>query len=417
MHSACGTISRRYRRVSLACQGSLRQIILKVPSRAVGERDLDELIEPQTGEAALALLRSPEPDRMASAKLTTMGAPLPPPILAGQFTVESRSRVEAFFLSVPQLLDTWVNRCRSPHTRRCYREDLLRFVDHLGLAWPGEADRLLLTTVQDVQGYRDELLARHAAPKTINRRISSLSGFYKYVGAAAAELRLPITVPNPAHAQFVGRASSDPVEETRALFLAGARQLMSLPKGDDILATRDRAILKTYLYSGIRLATGCRLRVEDFEQQGGEAVLRLHEKGDKRRTIGLHYAAAQAIAEYLDKTGLRSGPLFRPQRAGPRGPLAGRAMHPVTMYLLLASYLTKLPGAVREVQRADGTTAMECLYTPHSLRATTATLLLEAGVDIRKVQELLGHRHITTTQIYDKRRRTTAESASHEVPL
>jgi site-specific recombinase XerC len=76
------------------------------------------------------------------------------------------------------------------------------------------------------------------------------------VGAAAAELRLPITVPNPAHAQFVGRASSDPVEETRALFLAGARQLMSLPKGDDILATRDRAILKTYLYSGIRLATG-----------------------------------------------------------------------------------------------------------------------------------------------------------------
>ena len=48
---------------------------------------------------------------------------------------------------------------------------------------------------------------------------------------------------------------------------------------------------------------------------------------------------------------------------------------------------------------------------------TTATLLLDAGVDIRKVQELLGHKHVTTTQIYDKRRRTTKESASHDMPI
>ena len=53
------------------------------------------------------------------------------------------------------------------------------------------------------------------------------------------------------------------------------------------------------------------------------------------------------------------------------------------------------------------------IYTPHSLRATTATLLLDANVDIVKVKELLGHRHVTTTQIYDKRRRATLESASH----
>jgi site-specific recombinase XerD len=57
------------------------------------------------------------------------------------------------------------------------------------------------------------------------------------------------------------------------------------------------------------------------------------------------------------------------------------------------------------------------VFTPHSLRATTATLLLDAGVDITKVQELLGHWHITTTQIYDKRRRTTSESASHDVSI
>jgi site-specific recombinase XerD len=56
-------------------------------------------------------------------------------------------------------------------------------------------------------------------------------------------------------------------------------------------------------------------------------------------------------------------------------------------------------------------------YTPHSLRATAATLLLDSGVDIMEVKELLGHRHVTTTPIYDKLRRAAREGASHKMPL
>jgi DNA-binding transcriptional MerR regulator len=148
--------------------------------------------------------------------------------------------------------------------------------------------------------------------------------------------------------------------------------------------------------------------VRDFHQDGEEATLTINEKGNRHRTIGIHFAAAEALAEYLGKAGLESGPIFRARRAPHSDELGDKPMSEASMYRVIAGYVAKLPGAVKEGAR---------LYSTHSLRATTATLLLDAGVDIRKVQELLGHRHITTTQIYDKRRRTTKESASHDVPI
>jgi site-specific recombinase XerD len=293
----------------------------------------------------------------------------------------------------------------------------MAFAAFVGICWPQNAEQILKTSVFDVQAFRDDLVKRGAAPNTLSRKISSLSGFYKYIGAAAAEMRLPVTIPNPAHTQFISRSAHDPVEQTRALSAARARQLMALPSGESVVAARDRAILKLFLYSGIRLSTGCRLKVDDFHQDGPEATLRLQEKRDEWRVIGLHHAAADAIAGYIGKAHLESGPLFRPRKDSRTDILAERPIHPTTMYLVIQSYIEQLPGGAIEQWTLDGGSAKRCLYTSHSLRATTATLLLEAGVDIREVQELLGHRHITTTQIYDKRRRSTAEGASHEVPL
>lgn len=336
-----------------------------------------------------------------------------PPILAGQSTGVMERRVEQFFFSVASIFEAWVKRRPSPHTQRAYRQDVESFIEYLRLPWPRESAELLTVSVADVRRWRDLLTDAGMAPKTINRRISSVSSFYKYLQAVAAEMRLPIVVPNPAHAQFIGRASQDPVDETKALTATRARQLMGLPQGDDIIAYRDRAILRFCLYTGVRIGTVCRVRAQDFHVDGDEATIRIAEKGDKRRTIGIHFAAAEAIGEYLKNAEIESGPLFRPRR-GPNSPaLANRPMTETAMYLLIMSYLRRLPNASRA--EVDG--KKHCLYSPHSLRATTATLLLEAGVDIRKVQELLGHRHVTTTQVYDKRRRTTKESASHDVPI
>ena len=159
------------------------------------------------------------------------------------------------------------------------------------------------------------------------------------------------------------------------------------------------------------------MKVSDFHQDGDQATIRLHEKGDRRRTIGLHFHAAQAIQEYIDAGGITTGPLFRARLNARSRKLASRAMDPSTMYLIIQGYLERLPGARKQEILPDGSVVQRSVYTPHSLRATTATLLLDAGIDIRKVQDLLGHRHITTTQIYDKRRRSTAESGSHDMPI
>jgi integrase/recombinase XerC len=351
------------------------------------------------------IIRVPEPN------------PALPPILMGANTPAIRKRVEQFFFSVASCFEFWVKRRQSPHTQRAYREDVMAFVKFMGIVWPENSVSMLAVSVKDVMAFRDQLMAQNAAPKTMNRRISSLSSFYKYLAAAAAELRLPITVPNPAHAQFISRESTDAREETRALSATRARQLMGLPSGDSVLDYRDRAILKFFLYSGARLSTACRLKVSDFHQDGDQATVRLHEKGDKRRTIGLHFQAAQAIAEYIEKAELTRGPLFRPRLNSRSSKLAERFMDPASLYRVVQGYLEQLPGGITEAASEAGSPSKQFVYTPHSLRATTATLLLDAGVDIRKVQELLGHRHITTTQIYDKRRRSTAESASHDVPI
>jgi site-specific recombinase XerD len=176
-------------------------------------------------------------------------------VIAGAHTPEIARRVEDFFHSVASIFEAWVNRRKSDHTRRAYRGDVMAFVEFRGWAWPKDSGQLLRVSILDVQSFREDMLERRAAPKTMNRRISSLSSFYSYLAGAAAELRLPITVPNPAHAQFIARESSEPVDETRALSETRARQLMGMPSGDSLLELRDRAILKFYLYTGARIAT------------------------------------------------------------------------------------------------------------------------------------------------------------------
>ncbi|TWU59611.1 tyrosine-type recombinase/integrase [Crateriforma conspicua] len=340
-----------------------------------------------------------------------------PPILAGQQTPTTQKKVERFYLSLEEMLERWITRRQSPHTQRAYRQDIESLLSFLPIVWPRDSLQLLTVTVADVQRWRDAMIAGGKAPKTINRRVSSVSSFFKYLQGVAAELRLPITVPNPAHAQFIARSSTDPIHETKSLSATRARQLMGMPQGEDLVAYRDRAILKWYVYSGVRLSTACKLNKGDVHVDGEETTVRISEKGDKHRTIGLHFAAADAIGQYTEQAEIKRGALFRPRTSSNSQTLANKRLTEAGMHRIVRGYLEKLPGAMVSEEGPEGEEINRCVYSTHSLRATTATLLLDAGVDICKVQELLGHRHVTTTQIYDKRRRAASDSASHDVPI
>src|SRR5262249_60541658 len=125
-------------------------------------------------------------------------------------------------------------------------------VGFLGLRWPDDATRLVAVTVADVLAFRDTIVAAGMAPKTVNRRVASLSSFYKYLQGAASELRLPITVPNPAHAQFIARWATHPRDERRPPSGTPARQRMGLPAGHAPPDHRAPAVLGCFLYTRAR---------------------------------------------------------------------------------------------------------------------------------------------------------------------
>src|SRR5205085_9811050 len=103
------------------------------------------------------------------------GTELLPPILAGRQTPDMRRRVEQFFFSAASLFEAWVTRRKSAHTQRAYREDVMTFLKFAGINWPDQVIALYSVSVKDVLAFRQQLVARDAAPKTINWRTSSLS--------------------------------------------------------------------------------------------------------------------------------------------------------------------------------------------------------------------------------------------------
>jgi integrase/recombinase XerC len=266
-------------------------------------------------------------------------------------------------------------RDQSPHTVAAYRRDLeafCAFADRHYGAWGVETlDRT------GVRGFLAEFERRGLARRSAARALSALRAFYRYLqvhrgvaNGVARAARIPRV-----EKRLPGYLRRD---ETEALFAAAAEAAA----GDDPVAVRDLAMAELFYSSGLRLAELAGADVRDLDLLADQ--VRVRGKGRKERIVPVGRAAEAALRRWLAvRDGLAAG------GAGDRGALfvsrRGRRLSARTVQRRVQALYRRAGIAGRRV---------------HSLRHSFATHLLDAGADLRAVQELLGHASLATTQVY-----------------
>jgi site-specific recombinase XerD len=291
----------------------------------------------------------------------------------------------------------WLANITNSKTRRAYKIDVGEFMTFAGLRGPAD---LRSITRAHVIAWRKNLEKRELADSTIRRKLSALSALFDYLCERNAVAGNPVDgVKRPA---ANGNEGSTP-----ALGDAQARKLLEAPPADTLKGVRDRAILATLLYHGMRREELCRLRVRDIQDRQGVKHFRVKGKRDKIRFIPVHAAAQRLIEAYLAMAGHAadsSGPVFRPVTNNRTGEL-DRPLDTNSVY--------------RNIVQKYGLKAGICTETTklrvHSLRATAATNALSHEADIAKVQEWLGHANVSTTRLYDRRKTRPEDSPTFRV--
>ncbi len=269
----------------------------------------------------------------------------------------------------------------SPHTCRCYQRDLeefSNFLKGLGMGSSPTGDiELRKVDRMDIRRYLS-FLHRRNKKSSIARKISTLRSFFKYL------VREQLVSSNPAKSISTPKVER-PLPAT--LTVDEAFRLMESPKDSPKKSSisevqskglRDRAILELLYSSGIRVGELVGLNSSHLDLDLG--IVKVMGKGRKERIVPIGTKAVEALKAYLERWEDLGGegPLFVNTRGGR---LTAR-----TVGRLIKKY-TKRSGIVQKI-------------SPHSLRHTFATHLLDAGADIREIQEMLGHASLSTTQRY-----------------
>ena len=271
-----------------------------------------------------------------------------------------------------------VERGLSDNSVAAYRRDLAKWVAHCARA---DVDVRTAAT-GEVTDFLDRLRSGKPpatapmAPASVERTLVSVRSFYRFlVREGRAELDPTARVGSPRRPRTLPKAIS--IEQVERLIAA--------PAGD-LLGRRDVAMIEVLYGAGLRISELVDLDVDDVDVEQG-AVLVRSGKGGKGRVVPLGKAARDAVSEYLVRT---------------RRELLRRAVKGDAAALFLNARGGRLgrQGSWKVLRKHAETAGLEGLVSPHTLRHSCATHMLDAGADIRVVQELLGHSSIATTQIY-----------------
>lgn len=243
---------------------------------------------------------------------------LPPPALLPRALSTAQFQTLA---EVPPEIE-WFANLTNANTRRAYEQDIKHFMAFAGLQQPTEFRDV---TRAHVIAWREQLVGQGLANDTIRRKLAALSSLYAYLCDRNAVLHNPVLgVKRPRSMNREG--------VTPALGDHQARMLLAAPPEDTLKGKRDRAILATLLYHGLRCEELCTLKVGSIHQREGVMHIRVEGKGDKIRYLPLHVLAQRLIAAYLKAAEHEEdlkGPLFRPIKNN-RTRVLAKPLHPVS---------------------------------------------------------------------------------------
>jgi integrase/recombinase XerD len=269
-----------------------------------------------------------------------------------------------------------VERGLSPNTLAAYRRDLRRYARFLRRRRVGDAldvdGAIVSAFVADVSSATHDGGTPYRATSVV-RALSSVRSFHRFLlreGIAAGDPtegvvrpRTPRSLPRPLSVEDVGR-------------------LLDAPRPTDAKGLRDRAVLETMYGAGLRVSELVGLDVDDVDVEDGS--VRVLGKGGKERDVPLGRYAREAIGAYLSRA--------RPSLATARSRSA--------LFLNQRGGRLTRQACWNAIREHAATAGIDKRVTPHTLRHSFATHLLEGGADVRVVQELLGHASVATTQVY-----------------